>query len=106
MAFPEYADIEEPLLCFIYMRGGRNHEVEASDTYRPLAEYFGLSEYERSRPRDDRDEPLWNNMVQWARRKINEQGHLAVSRRGRWKLSDSGITVAERAADKYRSRWQ
>lgn len=106
MAFPEYADIEEPLLCFIYLRGGPGHDVAASDSYRPLADYFGLSELERKQPREDRDEPLWNNMVQWARRKLNDNGYLAASRHGRWKLSDAGIAAAKRCSDKYATRWR
>lgn len=97
MAFPEYEEIEKPLLCLIYRSGGGKHEVRASDTYRPLADHFKLTTSERAEPRKDgKDEPLWNNMVQWARRKLNENGYLASSPRGIWRLSDTGIAAAKR----------
>jgi hypothetical protein len=63
MPFPQYPDLEEPLLCFIYHRGGLNHEVRARDTYSPLADLFQLSEQERKQSLEERNEPLWNNMV-------------------------------------------
>lgn len=35
MSFPEYADLEKPLLCYIYFHGGSNYRVETGSTYRP-----------------------------------------------------------------------
>jgi len=95
--FPDYEALEEPLLRFIYENGGENHEVHSSETYRPLADHFGLSAAERAKPRGDgRDEPLWNNMVQWARRKLKDRGYLARSAHGTWRLSDAGILAAQK----------
>jgi 5-methylcytosine-specific restriction protein A len=105
MSFPEYGDIEEPLLCYILLRGGSQHQVRARDTYEGLADYFRLSPLERKQLRSDRNEPLWNNMIQWARRKLNENGYLALAGHGVWRLSDSGVAAAQRAASKY-SEWQ
>ena len=47
MSYPEYQDLEEPLLLFIYCNGGLNYQVRAIDTYVPLAEQFGLTEREK-----------------------------------------------------------
>lgn len=100
--FPAYESIEDPCLCFIYLDGGADHQVRARDTYPPLADHFGLSPVERSQPRPDgRDEPLWNNMVQWARRKLKDKGYLESSPHGTWKLSDAGVFAAQRACSAY-----
>lgn len=95
--FPEYEEIEKPLLCLIYHSGGEKHEIRASDAYRPLADHFRLSPSERAEPRKDgREEPLWNNMVQWARRKLKDNGYLASAPHGVWRLSELGVAVAKR----------
>ena len=98
MPFPEYQDIEDPLLCEIYSSGG---SVRARDTYKPLADYFSLTPAERRMTRDEvhhdgKDEPHWNNMVQWARRKLKERGYLAHAGFGIWQLSEEGVRAAER----------
>lgn len=98
MPFPEYQDIEDPLLCEIYIRGGK---VRASETYKPLADYFSLTDAERRMTRDEvhhdgRDELHWNNMVQWARRKLKAQGYLASAGHGIWQLSAEGMQAAEK----------
>ena len=68
MAFPSYKEIEIPLLLNIYNRGG---EVSSSSCYEPLGREFGLTDEEMSilLP-DDSNRPQWNNMVQWARKKL------------------------------------
>jgi 5-methylcytosine-specific restriction protein A len=101
--FPEYEALEEPLLCFIYLRGGTAGQVRSSDTYRPLADAFGLTTAERAQARSDgRDEPHWNNMVQWARRKLKDRGYLQRSPHGTWRLSDEGVVAARKRADSYK----
>lgn len=100
MAYPPYDQLEIPLLKLIYEQGGANHELHATATYQPLAEYFGLSKTERTQSReaalgDGRNEPFWNNMIQWARRKLNEKGYLAEAARGYWRLSELGINKAK-----------
>ena len=96
MSLPEYEDIEWPLLCLIYRSGGVNHEISSSDAYGPLADHFNLSPADRALLRHDgRNEALWHNMVQWARRKLNDRGYLAPSAHGVWRLSDSGIAAAK-----------
>lgn len=100
MPYPSYDQLEMPLLKLIYENGGPNHELQAIATYKPLADHFGLSETERTRSRaevrnDGRDEPFWNNLIQWARRRLNDKGYLAKASRGYWRLSDLGILKAK-----------
>jgi len=65
MAMPEYEDMEEPLLCYIFFNGGKTYSVRPADTYDPLADYFGLSRDERTRPRPDgHSGSHWQNRVQ------------------------------------------
>ena len=101
MGYPEYQDLEDPLLCYIYTNGGEQYQVRSADTYKPLADYFSLTPHEITQTRDEvhhdgRDEPLWNNMIQWARRKLKDRGYLAPSPHGTWRLSDEGLLVAKR----------
>lgn len=99
MPYPAYEEVELPLLKLIYEHGGSVYQMRAKETYAPLADHFGLSEFEQKQTRDEllgdgRDEPVWNNRVQWARRKLNEYGYLAKSQRGYWKLSERGAEKA------------
>ncbi len=69
MAYPHYDELELPLLKLIFEHGGIQHQLHATQTYGPLASYFGLSQLEQTQTRDSvladgRDEPFWNNMVQ------------------------------------------
>lgn len=45
MDYPEYADVEQPLLIAIFLRGG---SVRPTEVYEPLADYFDLSEEART----------------------------------------------------------
>jgi hypothetical protein len=65
MSLPEYEDMEEPLLCFILLNGGDQHDVRADLTYEPLADFFALTREERTQPRpDSHPGALWHNRVQ------------------------------------------
>lgn len=101
-SFPQYQEIEDPLLCLILFRGGPAHEVHASDTYRPLADFFSLSDSERHEVLDDgTGRSKWNNMVQWARRTLKKRGFLAAAGHGVWRLSDKGVMAAQRVQNKF-----
>lgn len=100
MAYPHYDELELPLLKLVFEHGDEQHQLHATKTYGPLAAYFGLSDLEQTQSRnsilgDGRDEPFWNNMVQWARRKLNERGYLSPAPRGYWRLSAVGIERAK-----------
>ena len=104
MKFPEYNDMEEPLLCFILLNGGSNHKVIVRATYEPLADFFGLTREERLRQRyDGRGGSQWHNRVQWTRQRLINQGYLDGEERGFWKLTPDGIQRANRVANKYAS---
>jgi 5-methylcytosine-specific restriction protein A len=99
MTYPSYDELELPLLKLLYEQGGEKYEMKAIATYRPLAKHFTLSEIELTQSRDDvlgdgRDEPFWNNMVQWAKRKLKERGYLDPASRGIWRLSQVGVKKA------------
>ena len=101
-SFPAYEEVEDPLLCFILFHGGQTHELHPSDTYRPLANFFCLTDSQRHEVLDDSSgRSKWNNMVQWARRKLKERGFLAPTERSVWKLSDAGLMAAQRIQHKY-----
>jgi 5-methylcytosine-specific restriction protein A len=100
MPYPHHSELELPLLKLLFEQGGGQHEIRAIDTYGPLADYFHLTEHERSRSRDSvladgRMEPYWNNMVQFARRKLKERGFLAPASHGFWRLSEIGVEKAQ-----------
>lgn len=104
MTFPSYADLEDPLLCFIYFHGGEDYRLETVSTYLPLAHYFGLSDSERHETISSTDpDPKWNNMVRWARNSLRKKGYLAQTPRGIWQLSDKGVYAAQRIAPAYAS---
>lgn len=99
MAYPHYDELELPLLKLLYEQGGELRQMRALHTYEPLANHFGLDALERTQTRadvlgDGRDEPFWNNMVQWARRKLNTRGYLAEASHGYWRLSELGSSKA------------
>lgn len=105
MALPSYLHVEEALLCLIFLKGGSNFQMMSFETYEPLADYFNLSEQERTRGRlfkDGRYEPQWNNMVQWSRRQLKKKGYLDESApRATWKLTIRGIVAAKGISNKY-----
>ncbi|NIA21045.1 MAG: hypothetical protein GWP05_03520 [Anaerolineaceae bacterium] len=103
MGFPEYKDVDDPLLCFILLNGGSDHAVSAGSTYEPLADFFGLDEQERTQPRPDRPpEPLWHNRLQWSRQRLINHGYLDGSQDGIWRLTLAGLRRAARVLDRYR----
>ena len=102
MSFPDYREMDEPLLCFIYLNGGADYAVRPSSTYEPLAEFFGLTREDRIRPRPDGYPGAhWQNRVQWERQRLINQGFLDGSTRGVWRLSPDGINRASRLASPY-----
>lgn len=107
MAYPVYVQVEEALLSLLYFNGGPDYQLMSFETYEPLADYFNLSEQERTKGRlfkDGRYEPKWNNMVQWARRQLKKKKYLDASApRATWKLTSKGISVAKSVSSKYRS---
>ena len=104
MGFPEYDDMEGPLLCYIYFNGGSSYSASPSETYKPLADFFGLSKEERNRPRPDGySGTQWQNRVQWTRQRLINRDDLDGSIRNVWRLTPQGVRRARRIADRYES---
>ena len=105
MTFPSYKEIEIPLLVYINLQGG---EVTPKDCYAHLAKDFELSNEETSLSLSeatytDRSEPKWNNMVQWARKSLVDDGYLLNAKQsgfGKWKLTDAGKLKADSLINK------
>jgi hypothetical protein len=97
---PAYADVERELLLLLFRSGGNQCRRRPQEVYSPLADVFQLSREQRTRLRPDRDETLWNNRVQWARRKLVDAGFMFREPRGLWQLTDSGRQKAEALADR------
>ncbi len=93
--YPEYGDIENGLLIYLQSLDG---PVRTNRVYEPLADQFGLSDEQRTRLRADKDESLWHNKVQWARRKLVERGLMPRQPHGLWQLTDAGRSAASRLA--------
>ena len=96
MTFPAYKEIEIPLLLYIFREGGA---VSSSSVYVPLGKLFNLTNDEISKNLSDgTNRPKWNNMVQWAMRKLAKQKYPCnplESERGIWKLTDQGFKKAK-----------
>jgi hypothetical protein len=105
LAFPEYEEMVEPLLCFIYFNGGQNFAVRPRDTYKPLANFFKLTEQDRMQSRHDgRPGKEWDNKVQWTRQKLINDGEFdGTATRGIWRLSQKGLGRAKSVCSKYES---
>lgn len=107
MPYPAYQHVEEALLSLLYFNGGFDYQMMSFETYEPLADYFNLSEQERTKGRlfkDGRYEPKWNNIVQWARRQLKKKKYLDASApRATWKLTGKGVSAAKNISSKYRS---
>jgi hypothetical protein len=108
MAYPQYDEMDDPLLCFILLYGGDNHVVDAGFTYEPLADFFGLTATEQTAPRSDGGSGTqWQSRVQWARQRLINQGLIVDppkdrSERGHWTLSPEGVQRARLAVGQYR----
>lgn len=87
MAIPTRRIIEIPLLHLIYTLGG---EVSPADTFKPLADYFKLSDKERNQILPSGLSRKWDNRVQWARLALIHRGFLDGSVRGIWKITPAG----------------
>ncbi|MDX9755670.1 MAG: winged helix-turn-helix domain-containing protein [bacterium] len=102
MCFPEYKDMEEPFVCYIYLNGGKNHEIRPCDIYDPLADFFGLTMRDRNMPRPDGySGTIWKNRVQWLRQRLVNHGYLDGSKKGIWRLTDRGVLLASSVVARY-----
>ena len=106
MPYPTQAETEEALISLIYFHGGSDFRIKCSDTYRPLADYFQLTEQERQILRTSEGNERkrkWDSIVCFARRKLKDSGYLSSnSSRTIWQLSSLGITAAQKVSLNYK----
>jgi len=105
LAFPEYNKMVEPFLSFIYFNGDQNFAVRPYQTYKPLADFFDITQQERMKSRHDRRPGKeWENRVQWLRQRLINSGELDnSSAKGIWRLSQKGLERAKKVCSKYES---
>ncbi len=102
MPFPEYEQMADALLWYIYTNGGVSYSLHPKEIYDPLADFFGLDEEERRRPRPDGySGSHWENRVQWTRQRLINEGELDGHIRGVWRLTDQGIRRAARIKSRF-----
>jgi 5-methylcytosine-specific restriction protein A len=99
LRYPYYAEIINPLLVYIYENGGESHTIRSKITYKPLADYFDLTETDRLRPEDEilkngRKSPYWNLLVQRAKDSVYLR-YIMPAARGTWPLTNQGIGFAQ-----------
>ena len=100
--FPQYSDIESPLLAELYTRGGSarpsTRNADGLNVYEVLARHFKLSHadleetiYEKTgAPRSK-----WENMVRWVRNDLKKKGMLVMPSHGVWALSPQARSIIE-----------
>jgi len=85
--------IEDALLEFLAQH---NQPVQAREAYEYLAKVFNLTMTERQQRRSSGDpRSAWENLIQFAKRSLNNRGLLETAPRGFWGLSDAGRQLAE-----------
>ncbi|MBX3490298.1 winged helix-turn-helix domain-containing protein [Parvibaculum sp.] len=84
---PSQSEVQDRLL---HTLGMSDRPMRPSEIYGLLADQFGLSAVQRAARRRDRDEPAWNNRVQFARRRLVDSGDIDNSHRGIWVLTPQG----------------
>src|SRR4051812_19603318 len=101
--FPK-SRLPETLLMFIRLRGGAHAAIDSAFAYAPLADYFELSEADRTLSRnayytnDPKPGSAWDNEVQWAAKELKNDGYVVRTvRSGRiiWSLTPNGVIRAD-----------
>ena len=88
--FPSYKDIELPLLNEIARQGG---QAKPSELYKPLADFFQLTQEDLAVKRSSQRDTRWKNDVQFVRGVLVKKGELLptdLSGHGVYKISSRG----------------
>jgi restriction system protein len=96
MAIPDYQTIMLPLLRF----AGDQQEHSLREAIDQLAEKFALTEVERKELLPSGQQEIFNNRVAWARTYMGKAGLLESTRRGYFKITDSGVKVVKQNPDR------
>jgi hypothetical protein len=95
MSYPEYASLADALLSYIYRCGGSTFQCHAREIYEPLADLFCPTRAEREAPRPDGySGRYWENLVQWTRQRLINEGYAESRGHGIWGLTQRGVTRA------------
>ena len=102
MAYPRQTDVMLPLLAATASLGGAIRFSQMGDQLeRILADYFDLSEEDRtfSHPayKKFKGQRKWRMWIEWARKKLGEQGLYDLSTRDVWRVSPRGTRLLLRA---------
>jgi hypothetical protein len=101
--FPR-ARIAETLLMFLRLRGGEHSALDPALVYAPLADYYELSDQDRTLCATlyyvamTKPGPAWHSEVKSAGKDLKDDGYLvAETRSGNsvWRLTPSGVDRAD-----------
>jgi restriction system protein len=101
MAIPDYQTVMLPLLDFV--SDGKEHRVKSA--IEALADYFGLSEDERSHLLPSGKQPTFNNRVSWAGTYMKEAGLIEKPRRGYLKITARGLSLLNEKPEMINSKF-
>ena len=98
--YPSRDKIGNALLTLIYLTGGDQHRLRASDTYDPLADNLHIGDVERRLLQDEyyanaSTALVWPNLVQLARWDLANAGLIDGSEYGIWRLTPKGVALAK-----------
>jgi hypothetical protein len=96
MAFPQYKDIEIPLLQVLIAAGGRATPKEA--TKRVTTFFPDLTPDDLLLPQPSGKDLKWRNMVAWVRNTLCDREAIDRTQRGVWVITAQGRQLVERAA--------
>ena len=97
MNFPEYEQMADALLWYIYSNGGTSYSLRPKMIYEALADLLNIDERDRRKPRTDGySGTQWENRAQWTRQKLINEGKLDGRTRGVWQLTQKSILHASR----------
>jgi hypothetical protein len=98
------ARIAETLMMFIQLRSGAGRAVNSEAVYAPLADYYELSEQERTLRASDyyagniKSGLAWHGAVNAAARDLIKEGYLVAensSKKPVWRLTAKGVDRAD-----------
>lgn len=85
--FPRKEEIEVPILIELNAMGG---EATTGDIYRRVAQHFPQISAEELTQKLKSGDKKWANLVRWARLKLLQNGEVASSGKGVWRITDKG----------------
>jgi restriction system protein len=89
MSIPDFQSIMLPLL-----KVAQDNEIHhIHEAVKELADYFGLSDEERTKLLPSGQQPVFYNRVGWARTYLKKAGLLEDPKRGYFRITERGLQV-------------